>query len=664
MPLPIITGLLTTLAVAAAAASIPIIIHLLNRNRYRVVSWAAMRFLLAAQRKNTRRMRLEQLILLAIRVLVVVLLVLAMASVYGWANGPGGLWSWLFPDTFVRAAAGSQRTHKILVIDGSFSMAHKIGDESCFERARQAAVHLIEEAPGGDGFSVVLMSAPPRRIVAEASDDSRKVVEEILSLRLPHGNSDLTATLNTVADLLRASPGKFEEKEVYFLTDLQRSTWTAHQAVDPGQALQKIQSRARTIFLDVGQEEATNLAVTNLMLDVPMATTGTVTPIIATLHNYGTEPRRQARVDLLTGKARAAAADPPFRFRVEQQALIDVPPGQSATVSYSLKFPSAGEYAVQVRVDSDALDLDDARTVIVSVKDTVPVMLVNGKPAVELYDRATEFLSDALNPFPGMVSPRNFPARPKIVSESSFADAGQGDLTPFDCLFLCDVPRLGQAEIKRIEAHLQSGGGVVICLGPRVDLEAYNRLLYRNGEGILPARLVGRERAPDERFYTLYADDEGYKKPPLADFGADNGKTILQSVPFYEYLVAELPPANKARKILSFMPDAQVTNTSPGKTKLGPAKPMRLDDPAIIEWTRFRGRVILITTTVNQDWTDEWPKSPSFLPRTVKAAAPSAGAGPIQAAFTGRSSASIRMTTSSRSMCPRRPIPNRPVKAT
>src|SRR6266446_1090613 len=195
MPLPIISGLLTTFAVAAG---IPIIIHLLNRNRYRVVPWAAMRFLLAAQRKNTRRMRLEQFILLAVRVLMVVLLVLAMASVYGWANGPGGLWSWLFPDTFVRAAAGSQRTHKILVLDGSFSMAHKNGDSDAFERARHAAMQIVDDSPGGDGFSVVLMAAPPRRIVAEASDDPRKVAEEIQSLRLPHGNADLTATLNTV----------------------------------------------------------------------------------------------------------------------------------------------------------------------------------------------------------------------------------------------------------------------------------------------------------------------------------------------------------------------------------------------------------------------------------------------------------------------------------
>src|SRR5438132_7240858 len=174
MPLPIITGLLTTLAVAAGAASIPIIIHLLNRNRFRVVTWAAMRFLLAAQRKNTRRMRLEQLILLAVRTLLVLFLVLAMASVMPWAEE---LWFRLFPDSAVQAATGSRRTHKILVLDGSFSMALRIGETTCFERARSLAGQLVQESPAGDGFSLVLMAAPARRLVPEPSEDGRKVVD-------------------------------------------------------------------------------------------------------------------------------------------------------------------------------------------------------------------------------------------------------------------------------------------------------------------------------------------------------------------------------------------------------------------------------------------------------------------------------------------------------
>src|SRR5438105_8326594 len=86
---------------AAGAAAVPIVIHLLHHNRYRVVTWAAMRFLLAAQRKNTRRMRLEQWILLAVRTLVVMLLVVAMAGVMPWAEQ---LWGRLFPDRAVLAA--------------------------------------------------------------------------------------------------------------------------------------------------------------------------------------------------------------------------------------------------------------------------------------------------------------------------------------------------------------------------------------------------------------------------------------------------------------------------------------------------------------------------------------------------------------------------------
>src|SRR5438270_4195092 len=86
---------LAALATLAGAAAVPVVIHLLNRRRYRVVEWAAMRFLLAAQRKNTRRMRIEQLLLLACRVLIVLLIVLAMASVMPWAEK---CWAALFPN--------------------------------------------------------------------------------------------------------------------------------------------------------------------------------------------------------------------------------------------------------------------------------------------------------------------------------------------------------------------------------------------------------------------------------------------------------------------------------------------------------------------------------------------------------------------------------------
>jgi len=59
------------------AGAIPIIIHLLNRHRFKRVWWAAMHWLSAAMRKAQRRLQLEQLILLLVRVLILVLLALA-----------------------------------------------------------------------------------------------------------------------------------------------------------------------------------------------------------------------------------------------------------------------------------------------------------------------------------------------------------------------------------------------------------------------------------------------------------------------------------------------------------------------------------------------------------------------------------------------------------
>src|SRR4051794_13636121 len=66
-------------AAGLALPLIPIVIHLLNRRRFRVVTWAAMDFLLRAMKKNRKRLKFEQWILLACRCLLVFLIAFALA---------------------------------------------------------------------------------------------------------------------------------------------------------------------------------------------------------------------------------------------------------------------------------------------------------------------------------------------------------------------------------------------------------------------------------------------------------------------------------------------------------------------------------------------------------------------------------------------------------
>src|SRR6478735_3057446 len=74
-------------AAGALAMAIPIIIHILNRRRFKTITWAAMEFLLRAMRKNRRRLRFEQWLLLATRCLLVLLLGMALARPLGCETG-------------------------------------------------------------------------------------------------------------------------------------------------------------------------------------------------------------------------------------------------------------------------------------------------------------------------------------------------------------------------------------------------------------------------------------------------------------------------------------------------------------------------------------------------------------------------------------------------
>src|SRR5207245_3917876 len=100
-----------------------------------------------------------------------------------------------------------------------------------------------------------------------------------------------------------------------------------------------------------------------------------------------------------------------------------------------------------------------------------------------------------------------------------------------------------------------------------------------------------------------------YTHPPLSAFTDIRDRESLRSARFRQYVRAELAPGGRPRKILSFMPEA--STASAAALERANASLLPAGDPALVEWPRYRGRVILYTSTVNMDW-NTWPISPSF----------------------------------------------------
>src|SRR4029077_1659534 len=119
------------------------------------------------------------------------------------------------------------------------------------------------------------------------------------------------------------------------------------------------------------------------------------------------------------------------------------------------------------------------------------------------------------------------------------------------------------AEIRRLETHLRRGGGLVVSLGDRSadNLEMYNRLLYKKGQGLLPARLLGVQQSPKGHYFRLNVPTpEYFLEPPLAAFNNDYDRIALSAVRFHKYVRAEVGAKGKVRKLLTFLPEVQISD--------------------------------------------------------------------------------------------------------
>ena len=300
-----------------AAAAAPLLIHLWSRHRFREAPWAAMQFLLAAMRKNARRLQLQQWLLLAVRTLIILLVVLAVAEPYGerLLAGPGG-----------------GPAHKVIVIDGSYSMAYRGNGKTNFATAKQLAVALVHASYPGDAFTVILMSSNPRIVVDGQAFDHAAVATQIESLSQPQAGAKLPETITLIREAIadKAKQNMPPRKEVYFFTDLQARTWgglvkptqTPNTDKQPSVAAEvaSLGEQAALVVVDLGHADASNLAIEGVSTASAVVTTSRETGINAVLHNFSSERRSKVRVELVVDDA------------VTSEQTVDVTAGGEASV--------------------------------------------------------------------------------------------------------------------------------------------------------------------------------------------------------------------------------------------------------------------------------------------------------------------------------------------
>lgn len=562
------------------AAAAPLVIHLLSRLRFRETPWAAVQYLMAALEESRRRIRLEQWLLLLVRTLLIVLVVAAVAQPRIERGGS--------------VATQVPKTHHLVVLDGSYSMAAQPTDKRSFDLARQIAAQIVQQAPESDGFSLVLMSDRPRVVVGTPAFRREDFLREIQQLELPHGGAKLVRTLALVEEVLataRHEAHRLDRHQVYFLTDLQRLTWEVKRLDKTAEAefherSRRLAKSAAVRVIDVGQHDAENVAITALRPAEPVVTPGQPVEIRACLKNLGRRAREGQSVELLVDGSRA------------EQQRVSLPAGAEAWVWFSCRFPGAGDHTVEIRTGHhpedgrDSLDIDNHRFLVVPVQDQVRVLCVDGHPSGGATGGATGYLSAALAP--QREGAGRLSIRPEVVPESALLECRLAD---YDSAILSNVAQFTASEAKALDAYLRGGGNLIFFLGDQVRPGNYNEQLgdaSPRAMHILPARLGPAVGRPEGGPADGRLDPLGYEHPIVRAFRGRE-KAGLLTTPIYRHFPLSVAKDSKARVALA----------------------MAGGDPLIVEGPVHRGRVILVATSAEASWDGAWtpfPQWPSFLP--------------------------------------------------
>ena len=352
------------------AAAVPVIIHLIYRRRALVHRFPAVRFLLLADKRTARKFRLNQWLLLALRVLAILLLAVVLARPHVTGSD-------------VQAAALTPPQATVILVDNSLSMQYRDGQETRLQRARAFASRLVQGLAAPDSAAVLplLSTAEAASAPVSLSGDRAALQEQLAALQPSHATVDLPVALQRAFTLLQESP--MPRRRLVFLSDLTMHGWEDFHL----SRLAVVPEHVAVHFIRLGgpQRDANALIAETRISDKPFIEHAPL-DVTAVVQNRSAAALHNARVDLLLGS------------NLVGQQLVDLGPDAQITVPFRIAAPPAGLHWGEVRLEGDGFAEDDRFYYALRTVTPVHVLLVDGDPGTSLFDSEIFYLLHALQP--------------------------------------------------------------------------------------------------------------------------------------------------------------------------------------------------------------------------------------------------------------------------
>jgi hypothetical protein len=546
------------LLLGGLAFLIPLLIHLLNKRRVKVVHWGAVHLLQRVMKEKRRRVKVENWLLLLLRVLIPIILALCLARPVL---------------TKVSSFLGSQGTSAVVLLDDSFSM----GAGGAEAKAQAAVGEILAQLPNGSDAHVVRMGGGSRPLRDDPTTEP-SLLRDALEEGIPSGNAvEVDRSLRDALGVLGEM--KNGAREVVIVSDFQKSDWRPGEGARASAMaeLSALPVPPEITLYPVGEKGDGNLAIESVQVSSIILGAGQEFVLRVDLRDHGGTSRTSVPVNFFADE------------KLIDTKTLQVAPGGVAQAIFRHRFEEPGAHQVEIQAGDDEVPEDNRFYLVLDVRAEIGVALIDGAPSNVPLGGESDFVELALQPF-------------SAVGEEGVLDLIKTEKKPSNQLrkyvyekgrvvVLANVENLDGGQLGELRRWVHDEGGTVLTFpGDGIDVNFYNEDLFEpgNGQGIFPCRIASLARAEDEGG-AAGIQAGPYTHPALVYFNSP-GTGDFSSARFRIWYRLEVKEG-----------DADVL--------------LRMDngDPLLVERTYGKGRVIGAAIPCDTDW-GNLPAQPAFLP--------------------------------------------------
>lgn len=437
------------------AASIPILIHLLNLRKLKKIDFSTLHFLKLIEKQKVRRVKLIQWLLMALRVLIIAMLVLGFSRP-------------VIQDVRIPGFTSASKTSAVIIIDDSFSMEVVDGRGSYFNQVKNGVNLILSGLKEGDDVSIIFTSESYPELSSPSADFSN--LKKLISQIEPGFQ---TGMLNSAILKAASIIGESENlnKELYIFSDFQKSTLGNEKEFTDVSAL--LDSRVKTRLFNFNSKEVVNSAVTAVKVNNQVFEPGKDISVTATIRNYSEDDVNNGLVSLFVNGERGA------------QKSYNLASGKITDVTLSARVDKPGFSEIRVEIDEDDLKADNSRFASIYLPYEFKVVLLGKASDLKFINAAIEAGS--------------FAGNMQIITKE-ISQTGSLDFNEINMVITSGSGSGG--DLSKLKEYVKQGGGIMLFPGENTTLAEYSSLLSSFGV-VAPSEMKKDAKALPGKFTSI-----------------------------------------------------------------------------------------------------------------------------------------------------------------